>query len=60
MTHTPDAMPTATVQAVENQRGKRSTTELMVSNTRPPAAVMINGTNAGQSTDGDGISTVSI
>jgi hypothetical protein len=31
----------------------------MVSSTRPPAAVIINGTNAGQSTDGDGIATES-
>ena len=59
ITHTPAAMPTATVHAVANQRGKWTTTELMVSSTRPPAAVMINGTNAGQSTDGDGIATVS-
>src|SRR5258708_7998743 len=59
ITHTPAAMPTATVQAVANQRGKWTTTELMVSNTRPPAAMMINGTSAGQSTDGDGIAPVS-
>ena len=53
------AMPTATVHAVANQRGRWTTTELMVSSTRPPATMMINGTNAGQSTDGDGIATAS-